>query len=158
MKMSELRNTTLQYFQKQMPNVPEYLVRDFVYSAFKDDPNNPDVAERITWLNERRWKQQTLTVTMDIWDDQTQRLLQSRVSGTKLPFEIPRDSERHEIQQKLISQGPSQEPIMVLARGGQYELVEGWHRTIQSMKKWPEGYNQIAWVGYFQNPLARGTT
>ena len=48
----------------------------------------------------------------------------------------------------MVQSGPSKEPIILINNGNQYELLEGWHRTIQSLEMWPEGYEQIAWIGY----------
>lgn len=44
-------------------------------------------------------------------------------------------------------QGISEEPIIVTKINGEYELQEGWHRVIQALILWPEGYEQNAWVG-----------
>lgn len=149
--MSELRDTTLQYFQKQMPDVPDYIVRDLVYKGYK---NNPDEAAKIIqWVNQREWKLMTLPITAKgfPWDNSTQERLQSRAGG-KSPgrsFNIPNDAARHEQQKSMLASGPSQEPIIVAQTMlGKLELIEGWHRTIQSLELWPEGYEQPAWVGF----------
>ena len=33
-----------------------------------------------------------------------------------------------------------QEPIILMQNGNKLELVEGWHRTIQLLNLYPEGY------------------
>ena len=76
------------------------------------------------------------------------RRLQQRKGGSANPYQVPKDTERHTTQQQLIAQGPSREPIIVMQTPQGYELVEGWHRTIQSLAKWPRGYKQVAWIGY----------
>jgi hypothetical protein len=48
------------------------------------------------------------------------------------------------IQQK----GVSEEPIIVAKLSNGYDLIEGWHRTIQHLKEFPQGYTAPAWVGY----------
>ena len=45
-------------------------------------------------------------------------------------------------------QGVSSEPIILFKRRYGYELVEGWHRTMQNLKAYPQGYKGLAWVGY----------
>ena len=145
MRLTELRDTTLQYFQQQMPNVPGYVIQDFIYKNYKDNPKEAN--EAITWANQFQWKQQMLNVTMAGWDLETQRRIKERAGGSKNPFSIPNDEERHAKQQQLLSQGPSKEPIIAAVKDGKYELIEGWHRTIQSMATWPNGYKQTAWVG-----------
>ena len=147
--MSELRNTTLQYFQKQMPDVPEYIVRDLVYKSYKNDPKG--AYRLIDFVNQREWKLVTLPITTKgfPWDNRTQALLQSRAGGKSPGFRIPNDDARHEQQKKMLAAGPSQEPIIVAQTLlGKLELIEGWHRTIQSLELWPEGYEQPAWVGF----------
>jgi hypothetical protein len=146
MKMSELRNTTLQYFQKQMPNVPDYVVRDLVYKGYKNDPD--DAGEIIQWLNSKQWQLRLLTVTPNIWNDDTTQKLKSRAGGKSPGFKIPDDAARHEQQKSMLASGPSKEPIIVSMVLGRFELIEGWHRTIQSMELWPEGYKQAAWIGF----------
>jgi hypothetical protein len=46
------------------------------------------------------------------------------------------------IQQK----GVSAEPIIVAKLSNGYDLIEGWHRTIQHLKAFPQGYTGPAWV------------
>jgi len=145
MKLMELRDVALQYFSRQMPNVPKYIVQDFIYKNYKNNPK--EATEAITWANQFQWKQRMLNITLDVWDQDTNKRLQEREGGSKNPYKVPNDEERHATQQQLLSQGPSKEPIIVTLQSGKYELVEGWHRTIQSMAAWPNGYKQTAWVG-----------
>jgi GNAT superfamily N-acetyltransferase len=42
----------------------------------------------------------------------------------------------------------SEEPIIVAKLSNGYDLIEGWHRTIQHLKEFPQGYTAPAWVGY----------
>lgn len=144
--ITELRGSTLDYFVKQYPNVPAYVVQDFIYKNYKDNPASMD-DEMGLWLNDLKWSKQKLPITLEFFDQDTQRLLKSRMDGLRLEF-VKNDDERHATQIKLLKQrGVSEEPIIVTKTDGEYELQEGFHRTIQSLLLWPEGYEQNAWVG-----------
>jgi hypothetical protein len=74
-------------------------------------------------------------------------MLASREGGSSNPFQVPRDAERHAQQSQMIQQkGVSQEPIIVAKLSNGYDLIEGWHRTIQHLKAFPQGYTGPAWV------------
>ena len=146
MKLFELRGSALDYFQQMFPNMPRYVVQDFVYKNYR---NNPEEAKHLLdEFGDMRWKQEAINVSIDAFDPETRRRIEARAGGTVNPFQVPKDEERHATQQKLLAAGPSQEPIIVVETPRGYELIEGWHRTIQSLQMWPEGYKQNAWVGY----------
>ena len=145
-ELSETRKATMQYFMKEFPNVPEYVVRDFMYKNYKDDPKGMDY-EFGLWLNDLKWTKEKLFITLDFFDEDTQKLLKPRLGGKKAFF-IPNDEERHKKQAEMLKkQGVSDEPIIITKTEGEYGLQEGWHRVIQALKIWPEGYEQNAWVG-----------
>jgi hypothetical protein len=74
-------------------------------------------------------------------------MLASREGGSSNPFQVPRDAERHAQQSQIIQQkGVSAEPIIVAKLSNGYDLIEGWHRTIQHLKAFPQGYTGPAWV------------
>jgi len=144
--LTEVRKANLEYFFKRYPNVPKYVVQDFMYKNYKNNPASMD-DEMGLWLNDMKWSQQVLTITFDFFDNDTQKLLKPRMAGLKLEF-VKDDEERHQIQLDILKKnGPSKEPIIVTKTNGEYELQEGWHRTVQSLLLWPEGYQQNAWVG-----------
>ena len=124
--------------------LPKYVYQDFLYANYGDDIPT-EIESEFGNLN---WECKTLTITLEIFDRFTQNRLKERKGGELNPYDVPNDAERHETQRKLLENGPSKEPIIVCLKSDGYELIEGWHRTIQSMVKWPEGYEQIAWVGY----------
>jgi hypothetical protein len=80
---------------------------------------------------------------MDIFGNKTQQELKSRIEG-EIRQDVNKDIERHKTQQRLLkSQGISKEPIILFkTRDGKYELGEGWHRTTQAFKMYPEGFIQ----------------
>lgn len=148
----ETRPTQLQYLQSLFPNMPSYVLYDFVYKALKNPVSHTNYRNELKRFVEEykdyKWRRETLDVALSIFDQETQRRIKERAGGTKNPMGATNDEARHSTQQKLIAAGPSSEPIIVLKTPQGYELVEGWHRTIQSLQKWPKGYKQLAWVGY----------
>ncbi len=96
------------------------------------------------WVKDLKWETKTnFPITMDIFSDKTQKELKSRIGG-KIRQDVDKDVERHKTQQNLLkNQGISQEPIILFkTKNGKYELGEGWHRTVQNFKMYPEGYIQ----------------
>jgi hypothetical protein len=95
------------------------------------------------------WRLETFDITLDIFTPKTQELIRKREGGSKNPLGVPRDTERHAAQAAMIQQkGVSKEPIIVFKTPQGYDLVEGWHRTIQNLQAYPTGYRGPAWVGY----------
>jgi hypothetical protein len=41
---------------------------------------------------------------------------------------------------ELIAKEIPKEPIILIKNGNKYELLEGWHRTIQLFEKYPKGF------------------
>lgn len=134
MKLNELRNATLEYFQRLFPNMPKYVVTDFIYKNYKNIISNVNYQTELqTIVNEYKdykWKRGVLNITLDIFDSETQKRITQRKGGTANPYQVPKDEERHTTQQQLLQQGPSNEPIIVFHTHQGYELIEGWHRTI----------------------------
>jgi hypothetical protein len=150
--LTELRQRLDQYLKQQFPDWPEYVVRDFLYKTVKDMPPT-EMEEYIDFTKKdlpiKQWKLENLKITQDIFDTETQKRLNQRQGGSANPFQVPKDAERHATQAAMIQKtGISKEPIIVIKRGNEYELLEGWHRTIQHLKAYPEGYTGPAWVGY----------
>jgi hypothetical protein len=46
--------------------------------------------------------------------------------------------------------GIRSEPVILIKRPDGYELLEGWHRTIQHFHKFPDGYTGPAYVAVAQ--------
>jgi hypothetical protein len=151
----EYRQGLLQYVQSWFPDWPDYVLRDWIYPASKGLSQSEmeayfdDVAENYPVY---RWELKTLDLGMHAFDSTTQRKILAREGGLINPMKVPRDAERHATQAQKIQQtgAPSQEPIITIQRPGVdgLELVEGWHRTIQNIKAFPNGYRGRAWIGY----------
>ena len=91
--------------------------------------------------------------TPDMWEPMTLKRLQARAGGsaksTAPDVHIPtRDAERHATQAQLAQQqgGVRKEPVILIKTPQGYELLEGWHRTIQHFAKYPNGYVGPAYV------------
>jgi hypothetical protein len=151
----EYRRSLLQYIQGWFPDWPDYVIRDWLYPSVKDLSQSEiegfatDIAEEYPVHS---WKLQTLDLRLESFTQETQQRILSREGGASNPMKVPRDSERHAVQaQKIKHTGAvSSEPIIVIQRAGVkgLELVEGWHRTIQNLKAFPDGYHGRAWIGY----------
>lgn len=150
--VTEIRAGLDRYVRQQLPAWPEYVLRDFVYKNIK----NSSESDTRKWLDAvkrdypvKQWRLEKLTVTMKIFDAETQRRLAQRQGGSANPYQVPNDAERHATQAAIIQQqGVSKEPIIVMKTATGYELLEGWHRTIQHLTAYPNGYTGPAWVGY----------
>jgi len=89
---------------------------------------------------------------MDMFEPNSKRKLIGRAGGTSdLGMGIPKDKERHATQAALIQRGGvSQEPAILIKTPQGYELLEGWHRTIQHFAAYPDGYTGPAYVAVAQ--------
>ena len=153
--LTETRQGYMQYIQSWFPDWPDYVIRDWLYSGAKGlEPSEMeayflDIADEYPVY---RWELRTLNLRLDSFDENTQAKILERQGGSSNPMNVRRDAERHATQARQIQQtgAPSQEPIIVVQRPGVrgLELVEGWHRTIQNIKAFPNGYRGRAWIGY----------
>jgi len=77
-----------------------------------------------------------------------QRLIGRAGGSSDLGLGIPKDKERHATQAALANQqgGVRKEPVILIKTPQGYELLEGWHRTIQHFAKYPDGYVGPAYV------------
>jgi hypothetical protein len=132
---------------------PDYVVKDWLYGKVSDDLRLEEKKYHIQHLLQeypvKQWRLEQLPITVDIFTPGTQEQIRKREGGSKNPFQVPRDTERHATQAAIIKkQGVSGEPVIMLKKPDGYDLVEGWHRTIQNLQAHPEGYTGPAWVGY----------
>lgn len=162
----ELRKGVFRWYKERLPGWPEYVIKDMLYVRIPSDNRNAsgEVDWRIQHLSTRygyndpadiKWRLETISVTLDAFEPNTRETLEGRLGKhgkekeKELSGGIPKDAERHQTQASLASDrgAPSPEPILaVRLPDGSLELLEGWHRTIQSLTKWPEGYKQRAYV------------
>ena len=144
--LNESRNSWYNFLKKKLPKVPEYVLKDWIYTKIND---YEDYQSFINWLDEWQivdleWEyKKDFPMTMDIFSEKTQKELKERINGL-IKSTVDRDEERHKNQKELLkSRGISKEPITLFKyKDGKYDLGEGWHRTVQNFKMYPEGYIQ----------------
>ena len=144
--LNESRNSWYNFLKKKLPKVPEYVLKDWIYTKIND---YKDYQSFINWLDEwnivgLEWEyKKDFPMTMDIFSEKTQKELKERINGL-IKSTVDRDEERHKNQKELLkSRGISKEPITLFKyEDGKYDLGEGWHRTVQNFKMYPEGYIQ----------------
>ena len=172
MNINEVQSKMMQYMQSLVPKWPPYVVSDLLYKGFspsqKRSTNNPrelavflqEMAQSYGYATpqQMQWKLQELTITKDIFDDETLRRMQERGMGQSNPYGVPDDAQRHQGAAARMQQNPNVrvrgysgasggEPILLVRwRSGKHELLEGWHRTIQMLLNFPEGYQQQAYL------------
>jgi hypothetical protein len=151
--LSEYRDQLWTWVQSKFPRTqwPEYVQRDFLYAKAKGNKNQKDLEDFLDEIQQDfgncKWTLTKIPITLDIFTPKTQRMIQSREGGSSNPFQVPKDAERHALQSQMIQQkGVSAEPIIVAKLANGYDLIEGWHRTIQHLKAFPQGYTGPAWV------------
>ena len=149
----ESRGSLFNWLKQQFPTWPDYIVKDFLYQQARTITSQEQLADWFATtkkdFGEVTWKLEKLPITLDIFTSKTQRMILSREGGSSNPFKIPKDADRHAQQLKMIQQqGVRTEPIIVTKLDNGYDLIEGWHRTIQHLKAYPQGYTGPAWVGY----------
>jgi hypothetical protein len=169
----EYRDRMYQYIKSIVPTWPDYIVKDWLYANFakgetynkekgwsfetigKDIPkilNDMGLNVNTTWQLVPNVK-----FTMDMWEPKTLKRLQARAGGSATSTDpmvhIPaRDAERHATQAALAQQqgGIRKEPVIIVKTPQGYELLEGWHRTIQHFAQYPDGYTGPAYVATAQ--------
>jgi ribosomal protein S18 acetylase RimI-like enzyme len=154
--LTELRDRMYQYIKSIVPTWPDYVVQDWLYKGGKTDTKD-DIIEKILGAGltpNSKWQLvSNMKFTMDMFDPMTKQRLIGRAGGTSdLGMGIPKDKERHATQAALAQQqgGVRKEPVLLIKTAKGYELLEGWHRTIQHFAKYPEGYTGPAYVAVAQ--------
>jgi hypothetical protein len=168
----EYRDRLLQYVKSLLPTWPEYVLKDWLVPNKGDFSNLPDtelkngIMEKLKGQGlspSTKWQLvPDMKFTMDMFDPMTTQRLVGRAGGkSDLGMKIPKDAERHATQAALAQQqgGVRKEPVLLIKTANGYELLEGWHRTIQHFNKYPDGYTGPAWVavaGAVQENFADG--
>lgn len=136
----ERSSDPMHIFRELFPNTPEYVIKDFIFKNYQHAPDQIE-DEIVEWINSLNWTKQTITVTPSIFDSFTQQRIQQLLKSG--------NDDRFQYQRKQIASTgkPSNEPIILTVDDGKYELQEGWHRTVESIREWPNGYKQVAWIG-----------
>ena len=172
-EITEYRDRMYQYIKSIVPGFPDYVVKDWLYANFaKGETYNkekgwsfatvgkdiPNILKDMGLSVDTKWQLvPDMKFTMSMWEPKTLKRLQARAGGKQDAADpdvhIPaRDAERHTTQASLAKQqgGVRKEPVILLKTSQGYELMEGWHRTIQHFAMYPEGYTGPAWVAVAQ--------
>ena len=149
----ELRDRLSHWTKQQFPTWPDYVVFDWIYKQAKYIQDHEQLEDWIQGIKKdypvKQWRLETLPITLALFTPKIQKSIQKREGGSVNPYGVPRDAERHAAQASIIQkQGVSGEPVIIVKQPDGYELIEGWHRTIQNLQAHPEGYRGPAWVGY----------
>jgi len=149
--LTETRDSLFAFVKRHFPTWPDYVLKDFLYpqaKGIRDQAELDDFLKRNKQdYGNCKWTLIKLHITLDIFTPKTQREIARREGGSSNPNQVPRDAERHALQSQMIQQkGVSAEPIIVAKLANGYDLIEGWHRTIQNLKAFPQGYTGPAWV------------
>ena len=151
--LNERRQGMFNYLKEKLPYTPEYVVYDWFYKNNKNETQE-NIEEVINKYKDVKWElKENFHMSLNILSDETINRLKERAGGIKKK-DLEGDLERHQTQSDLIkSQGISKEPLILLELlNGTYELVEGWHRTIQLFKLYPEGFEYPkVWIGKSTN-------
>jgi hypothetical protein len=162
-QISEYRDRLLQYVKSLLPNYPEYVLKDWLVPNKGDFSNLPDTDLKNGIMEKLKLAGLTpntiwqlvpnMQFTMDMFEPMTKQRLVGRAGGNSdMGLDVPRDKERHATQAALAQQqgGVRKEPVLLIKTDKGYELLEGWHRTIQHFAKYPNGYTGPAYVAVAQ--------
>ena len=171
--ITELRDRMFQFVKSVLPKWPDYVLKDWIYNlargihqagagGWAEDPewgfNRRTILKMIAENGlspDTQWQLvPNMQFTMDMFGPVTKKNLIGRAGGhSDLGMGITRDKERHATQAALAQQqgGVRKEPVILVKRPEGYDLLEGWHRTIQHFAKYPEGYTGPAYVAVAQN-------
>ena len=154
--LTETREGALNWLKSYLPNWPEYVLRDWLYRGLtKLDPgeNPKELVDRSLagegMSAQTQWKLiPNFEFKIEKLHPDTQRRINIRAGGSANPMKVPKDAERHATQAALAQQqgGVRKEPVIGKMTPQGFELIEGWHRTIQHFKQFPDGYSGPAWV------------
>ena len=166
-QISEYRDRLLQYVKSLLPNYPEYVLKDWLVPNKGDFSNLPDtdlkngIMEKLKLAGltpNTKWQLvPNMQFTMDMFEPMSKQRLIGRAGGNSdMGLDVPRDKERHATQAALAQQqgGVRKEPVLLIKTDKGYELLEGWHRTIQHFAKYPDGYTGPAYVAVAQGQQA----
>jgi len=159
----EYRDRLLQYVKSLLPTWPDYVLKDWLVPNKGDFSNLPDtelkngIMEKLKGQGlspSTKWQLvPDMKFTMNMFEPMTKERLIGRAGGhSDMGLDVPRDKERHATQASLAQQqgGVRKEPVLLIKTAKGYELLEGWHRTIQHFAKYPDGYTGPAYVAVAQ--------
>lgn len=156
MKLIDLFETraSFKHLKKLLPSWPDYVIKELAnlkgLQSYGEIEGIKDSFEETFGKNYpyMLWEYKTVKITLESFDSETKNLLKYRLKNPPSQY-IPNDAERHLKAEKLLREkGKPFGPIVVYDNRGKFYLLEGWHRTIQALKLWPDGYDQPTYIGY----------
>ena len=169
--ITEYRDRMYQYLKSIVPTWPDYIVKDWLYANFARGATQgpgwsfetigkdiPSILKDMGLSVDTKWQLvPDMNFTMKMWEPKTLKRLQARAGGNTKSADpdvhIPdNDAERHATQAALAKQqgGVRKEPVILVKTAQGYELLEGWHRTIQHFAMYPQGYTGPAYIAVAQ--------
>lgn len=174
LQIDELRSGFMNHIVQKSKEIygqewPEYVLMDWAYKNAKSlNPNligkNDDIRNIVSVLLKNflriygpgHWVYKDVDVHINSFERSTRDILRSRKNTFTDPKYKPntesddsehRDYTRHQTQQSLIKKTgtPPKEPIIVIETRDGYDMIEGYHRTIQGLIEFGE-YKTPAWV------------
>ena len=133
--LNEIKQGALELCKSILPTWPQYVVKDWIYQAVKDQPSKENILAILADLGltvDTKWTLfPQVHFQFDKMHPDTQRDLIARSGGTLNPKQVPRDAERHAKQAELARAegGIRREPVICLKTTKGLYLLEGWHRT-----------------------------
>ena len=162
--ITEYRDRLFQYVKSLLPTWPDYILKDWLVPNKGDFSNLPPdalkngVMEKLKnagLTTNSKWQLvPSMKFTMDMFEPMSKKRLIGRAGGhSDMGLNVPRDKERHATQAALAQQqgGIRKEPVILIQTPQGYELLEGWHRTIQHFHMYPNGYTGPAYVAVAQS-------
>jgi hypothetical protein len=146
-------------FRKEFPNTPEYILKEFVTNVLCGDDESfrtimgqyhgdpiPFLGRKIYDYLNGDWKLKVIEVNPEDFTDNTVNAFLERNFGEVDAYMVQNDKERMDVQRKLATPTGKNEPIIVIKhKDGKYEMVEGWHRVMSTLKLGDNGEDLKNW-------------
>ena len=146
-------------FRKEFPNTPEYILKEFVTNVLCGDDESfrtimgqyhgdpiPFLGRKIYDYLNGNWKLKVIEVNPEDFTDNTVNAFLERNFGEVDAYMVQNDKERMDTQRKLATPTGKNEPIIVIKhKDGKYEMVEGWHRVMSTLKLGDNGEDLKNW-------------
>jgi hypothetical protein len=92
------------------------------------------------------WKLRIIEVNPEDFTENTINAFIERNFGDIDAYMVKNDKERMDVQRKLATPTGKNEPIIVIKhKDGKYEMVEGWHRVMSTLKLGDNGEDLKNW-------------
>jgi len=145
--------------RKEFPNTPEYILNEFTTNVLCGDEESfntimkqyygdpiPFLGKMIYDYLGSDWKLRIIEVNPEDFTDNTVNAFLERNFGEIDAYMVANDKERMDTQRKLATTTGKNEPIIVIKhKDGKYEMVEGWHRVMSTLKLGDNGEDLKNW-------------